>query len=85
MEQRTYHEELIGARIKVRKSKNPCVEGMEGTVVDETKHMLIIETREGRKRLAKGQHSFEVNGRDVPGRSLEGRPEERIKRWTRNR
>jgi RNase P/RNase MRP subunit p29 len=80
----TYLEELIGTHVRVASSSNASV-SLAGTIVDETKNMLTIDTPQGRKRLIKSQHTFEINRVQVAGTELLGRPEERIKRWIRRK
>ena len=79
-------KEIIGRKVKIVESHNPSAIGMSGTVVDDTRSMLVIENHQGeRKRLVKSQHRFELEGQTVDGSLLEGRPEERIKRWIRGK
>lgn len=71
-------KELIGCDIEVEKNK------VSGKVIDETKNMLIIETREGKKKkFIKRNNVFKIviNGKivKVNGKKLSLRPEERIK------
>lgn len=72
--------EFIGlyARLKGKK--------IEGKIIDETKNMFLIETKEGRKKVIKKNNSFElfINNRpvSVDGEMLVLRPEDRIKaKW----
>lgn len=59
-------------------------EKTSGTVVDETKNMLVFETG---KHVAKNAHTFIFTLHNanvkVEGRKLMGRPEDRIKAKTR--
>lgn len=76
--------ELIGLSIKVHKSKNKNQSGIQGTVVDETKSLLKIETRNGIKKIAKKTSEFIFtipNGTKikVDGKRIFARPEDRIK------
>lgn len=71
-------KELIGCDIEVEKNK------VSGKVIDETKNMLIIETRDGKKKkFIKKNNVFKIiiNGKivKVNGKKLSLRPEERIK------
>jgi len=43
-------EEFIGMKVRIEKCTDPSLQGMEGTVIDETKNMMIIESREGIKK-----------------------------------
>jgi RNase P/RNase MRP subunit p29 len=86
MENGIVHFELIGSNLRVKDSRNKSAISLEGKVVDETRHMVVIETRDGmRKRLVKSQHLFEIDDKQVNGTELEGRPEERIKQWIRKK
>jgi ribonuclease P protein subunit POP4 len=79
-------QDIIGMKMKVIKSQNADAVGIEGKVIDDTRNTVIIETKEGkRSRLIKKQHTFMLNDKVVQGKNLVGRPEERIKRWTRGK
>ncbi len=76
--------ELIGLKVQVIKSSDPTKIGMEGTVVDETMNMLLVNTSKGIKKLPKAGNTFRfwIKGKKVEilGDVLVGRPEERIKK-----
>ncbi|MCD6128011.1 MAG: ribonuclease P protein subunit [Methanomicrobia archaeon] len=69
--------ELIGRKIRVIKSTNRAYMGITGTVIDETKNMLILDN--GRK-LIKENIFIEMDGTVIDGKKIVGRPEDRIKR-----
>jgi ribonuclease P protein subunit POP4 len=76
--------ELIGLQIKVTKSTNKSQEMIGGMVVDETKSMLKIETKNGIKGIAKKTSEFIFtipSGKKVKvdGKKIFARPEDRIK------
>ena len=77
--------ELIGLRTEVEDSTNKVVEGLFGTVVDETRNMLVIKNASGKdKKIAKAGTTFvfelpEVKVR-LRGDMLVSRPEDRIKK-----
>jgi len=76
--------ELIGLRIKVIDSRNKGNIGIKGTIIDETKNTLIIETTEGkRKTIFKNNIVIEteINNKkiQIKGQSILGRPQDRIK------
>jgi ribonuclease P protein subunit POP4 len=80
--------ELIGLEIKVVKSSNKQLEGLKGTVIDETRNMLTIETAKGEKSLSKDTcvFSFHLPSGEwvkVNGSLLLARPEDRIKKRLR--
>ncbi|HHE75834.1 MAG: ribonuclease P protein subunit [Thermoplasmata archaeon] len=81
--------ELIGLYVKVEESTNPNQKGIEGRIVDETYHMLVIETPKGEKMIMKKGAKFriKINGKDViiNGDSINYRPHERIKKLIRRK
>jgi ribonuclease P protein subunit POP4 len=76
--------ELIGLKVKVAKSLDKKQQGITGTVVDETKNTLVLETREGRKSIIKKVSTFIFrSGSDsftVKGEEINFRPHERIEK-----
>ncbi len=80
--------ELIGCRLAVISSKNRCNEGLQGTVVDETRNTITIKTQDNnKKRLIKKENVFEftsgIKKSTIKGEDLVARPEERTKKWLR--
>ncbi|MFP4423717.1 MAG: ribonuclease P protein component 1 [Candidatus Woesearchaeota archaeon] len=73
--------DLIGKHLKIKKSQNTSLVGLEGRIIDETKHTLLVETDTGRRRLIKHQSTFIINKTTIDGSKLTGRPEERLKKW----
>ena len=76
--------EIIGLKIKVIDSKNKSNIGTKGTIIDETKNTLIIETTdEKRKTLFKQNIIIEtkINNKKIKikGAGLLGRSQDRIK------
>ena len=69
--------ELIGRNVKVI-GKN-----IQGAIIDETKNMLIIKTKESIKKIIKRNNKMEFAIDDekiaIEGDKLVARPEERIK------
>ncbi len=76
--------ELIGLKCKVVDSKNKNLIGVEGTVVDETRNMLVIETEGKEVKVPKDVVTLHFYLKDatveVDGRVLLARPEDRIKK-----
>lgn len=70
--------EFIGLKAKVIESKDPTIKGIEGIIIDETKNMIIIETKNGIKKIAKDIAIFEINGIVINGKKIKYRPEDRI-------
>lgn len=82
--------ELIGLRVRVVHASDPTLIGLEGRVVDETMHLLVIETERGERKVQKRVAVFEFtlpSGERVvvDGALLEHRPEERTKKLWRAR
>jgi len=76
--------ELIGLSIEIVDSSNKFHVGIKGMVVNETKNLLIIETKKGLKRVQKKGTKFIFTIPDgskfkVNGTRIIARPEERIK------
>jgi len=77
--------ELIGLPVKVVRSLNKDLVHLSGTVLDETKNMLIISQGGRRKSIPKSVATFEFtlpNGTkvEVDGEKSVGRPEDRIRK-----
>lgn len=77
--------ELIGLKARVENSSGPTLLGIHGTIIDETRDMLVIKQDGGTKNVPKANSKFmftlpcgeEV---EVEGVKLVGRPEERVRR-----
>jgi ribonuclease P protein subunit POP4 len=52
--------ELIGLDVLVSGAANPAQIGLSGRIIDETRNMLVIETPQGIKRVAKMHNVFRV-------------------------
>ncbi len=78
----TKHE-LIGLECRVVDATDRGMVGISGRVVDETRNMLVIQTRDGRKMVPKRgtRFVFRVDEQvlEVEGESILARPEDRIK------
>jgi ribonuclease P protein subunit POP4 len=72
--------ELIGRRVKVIDCTDRSLQGIEGHIVDETKHMLTVETTTTLKKIAKNTATFDIDGRTVNGQRIRYRPEDRIRK-----
>jgi ribonuclease P protein subunit POP4 len=78
--------ELIGLSITVDESTNRTLCGLRGTVVDESRNMLVLENeRKAEKRVSKAGNRFIFELDDgmlvrVKGDRLISRPEDRIKK-----
>ncbi len=85
--------ELIGLKVRVLRSLDKKQRGLSGTVIDETKNTLVIETGHGTKRLAKlpsafrfysGKESYDVDGYEINFRPVE-RTEKAVKFYKRRK
>ena len=76
--------EIIGLKITVSKAMNKSLEGIKGKITDETQNTLTIQNDKKTRKLLKGQITitFTIDGKnvEVEGKSLIGKPEERIKK-----
>jgi len=82
--------ELIGGDVLVSAASNPLHQGVFGSVVDETKNMLVIETETGVKRIPKLHSILRLNRIgsrvvEIDGSALMLAPEKRISLHTRKR
>ncbi len=81
--------ELIGLYAEVVNSTNSNQIGLRGMVIDETYHMLIIETEKGEKMIMKkgAMFRFRLDGQGVKlkGDIINYRPHERIKKLMRRK
>lgn len=77
----TSHE-LIGLRTEIVESSNPQIIGLNGTITDETKSMIIINTVNGTKMISKSNNSwkFSVDNKVIVlnGSKIAKRPFDRI-------
>jgi len=76
--------ELIGLKVEIENSSNKFHIGIKGLVVDETKNLLIIETKAGIKKIQKKGTNFIFkipNGKKIKvnGTIIAKRHEERVK------
>lgn len=75
--------ELIGLDAKVVKSSNKYQEGLHGTIINETRDTVVLETNSDDKRLEKQSITLQLDLNsevvDIEGSYLVGRPEDRIK------
>ena len=77
--------ELIGLEARVTNSSDPGLIGTYGTIVDETRDMLVIEQAGKPKIVPKANSIFILtlpNGEEinVDGAKLVTRPEERVRK-----
>jgi ribonuclease P protein subunit POP4 len=65
--QNVLRHELIGLDILVSGATNQTQKGICGTIIDETKNLLVIETTRGVKRIQKMHNTFRIS---LPGREI---------------
>ena len=74
--------ELIGLRTEIVESSNPQIIGLNGTIIDETKSMITINTVNGTKMISKSNNSwkFLIDNKDIVlnGAKITKRPFDRI-------
>jgi len=74
--------ELIGLQAQLVASNNKSIIGLNGKIVDETKFMFALSTKNGIKRLAKSgsRWKFEFGEKEIEldGMRLTKRPYERM-------
>jgi ribonuclease P protein subunit POP4 len=82
MEKKLKKSELIGKNIEITHSKNKANIGLRGKIIDETKNMVKIKTRNGEtKMLIKNNITFRIEGNEaeIRGEEIQLPPEDRIK------
>jgi ribonuclease P protein subunit POP4 len=85
-ERNILRHELIGLKVKVYNAKNKSLKKISGKVIFETKHTLIIEKKNGKRKIVPKRGTVFIfwldNGKKVKvlGDLLEGRPEDRLKK-----
>ncbi len=81
-EQNILLHELVGLEAKVIESTNKDVVGIHGTILDETKSMLILDTKKGIKKIHKDHNKwkFSLNFNDiiVQGNKIAKRSHDRL-------
>ena len=77
-------DEWIGRIVTITDCKDPQWIGTTGRIIDETKHTLLLDTEQRRRRIAKRIAIFTVSADDaivdIDGTRLAYRPEDRIKK-----
>lgn len=77
----TSHE-LTGLRTEIVESTNSQIIGLNGTIIDETKSMIIMNTANGTKNIAKSHNSwkFTIDEKEIilNGSKIAKRPFDRI-------
>ncbi|MFH2019816.1 MAG: ribonuclease P protein subunit [archaeon] len=68
-------EELIGKKADIINDGKT----FQGTIVDETKNMLCMETKLGKKWIIKKTSKIIINNKLIDGKKITKRSEDRIK------
>ncbi|MEE9525249.1 MAG: ribonuclease P protein subunit [Candidatus Woesearchaeota archaeon] len=71
--------EIIGLTTEVVDSKNKGNIGIKGNIIDETKNTIIIQHKKNKKRLFKNNITLKINNQIIKGKTLQGKPKDRIK------
>ncbi len=66
---------IIGKRAEISCAGS----SMSGTIIDETKNTIVIETQKGAKTMLKKTAIITINGKRIYGKNIMKRPEDRIK------
>lgn len=79
-------QQLIGEDIEIIDAKNKANIGITGKIINETKNTIEVKTSDSRKKLIKKNITILLKEKKIKinGELLIGRPEERIKKKTRN-
>jgi ribonuclease P protein subunit POP4 len=76
--------ELIGLNVWVIESTDPTLKSLNGMIIDETKNTFKIEVNGKIKKISKSicKFRFKLDDGfvDVAGKSIVGRPQDRIKK-----
>ena len=82
----TAHE-WIGLRVKVSRSTDPTIQGLEGVVRDETMNTFTIEANGKLRQVQKQRTTFQaelpIEKVEVDGALIRFRPEDRVKKGLR--
>ena len=83
-------QELIGLNARVVRSSHPGYVGVSGRVLDETRNTIIILHENKKKIIIKSTAVFHFTMPDgtiveIDGKTIIGRPENRIKKRVRRR
>ena len=82
----TAHE-WVGLRVKIARSTDPTIQGLEGIIRDETMNTFTIEANEKLRQVQKQKTTFQAElpteKVEVDGSLLRFRPEDRVKKGLR--
>jgi len=72
--------ELIGEHVEVSHHTDPSLRGISGTVIDETREMLVISSDGSKKSVSKRPARFMFKDGELVGKKIAYRPQDRIKK-----
>ena len=72
--------DLIGKNVTISESKNKEIVGINGKIIMETKNMIVIDTKNGKRSIPKNICQLSNNGEVIQTDStkLKKRPHERL-------
>ena len=77
-------DELIGLNVRINECTDPSWTGKQGTIIDETKNIFVLNMTGNEKMISKetAKFEFDYEGKKVmiDGKKLKYRPEDRIKK-----
>ena len=75
------HMPWLARNITVLESSDPTLVGLSGTILNETRRTIYVQTGEGEVQLAKNVITFTIDSGDaIDGSTVTQRPEDRINR-----
>ena len=72
--------ELIGEHVEVSDHTDPSLCGISGTVIDESREMLVIRSNGSKKIISKRPAKFVFEDGELVGKKIAYRPQDRIKK-----
>jgi RNase P/RNase MRP subunit p29 len=72
--------ELIGEHVVVSYHTDPSLCGISGTVIDESREMLVIRSDGSKKIISKRPAKFVFKDGELVGKKIAYRPQDRIKK-----
>ena len=72
--------DLIGKNVTISESKNKEIVGINGKIIMETKNMIVIDTKNGKRNIPKNICQLSNNGEmiETDSTKLNKRPHERL-------
>ena len=72
--------ELIGEQVEVSYHTDPSLCGISGTVIDDSREMLVIKSNGSKKIISKRPAKFVFKDGELVGKKIAYRPQDRIKK-----